>query len=335
MPATPTPHDALVKVIFSQLAHAAGLLCAVLPPPMVARMDFSSLVLRPGSFVNRLLRARHTDLLFSVKVAGQEVLIYILFEHQGTVDALMALRLLQYMARIWERHTQNHPEAQRLPPIVPVVLHHSKVGWSASTTFEGLLDVDEETLAALGEHTVRMRFVLDDISLASDETLRGRAMTALGRLALWCLRHGREPDELMARLRSWRKVLAEVRRAPNGREALFVVWKYIADAYLQKGGHTPQDVLAMLMEAAGEEATEEIMTLSDMLREEGRVEGEQKGLKKGRTEGERKILVKQLRLRFGELSDEVVARVRAAGPKQLERWAERVLTAPSLDEVLG
>ena len=70
-----TPHDALVKVIFSQLTHAAGLLRAMLPPALAARMDFSTLALRPGSFVNRHLWARHTDLLFSVKVAGHEVLI--------------------------------------------------------------------------------------------------------------------------------------------------------------------------------------------------------------------------------------------------------------------
>ena len=234
----------------------------------------------------------------------------------------MALRLLQYMARIWERHLQAH-RGPRLPPIVPVVLHHSKSGWSASTTFEGLLDVDEETRAALGEHTVRMRFVLDDLSLASDEALHGRAMTALGRVALWCLRHGREPDELMARLRGWRDLLAEVRRAPNGREALYAIWQYILDANDKQRRGVPQDVVARLMEAAGEEATEEIMSVADMLREEGK------------REGEREMLMKLLRMRFGELSEGVVARIHAAGSRQLRRWAERVLTAGTLDEVLG
>ena len=70
-------------------------------------------------------------------------------------------------------------------------------------------------------------------------------------------------------------------------------------------------------------ARKEIMSVADMLREEGR------------KEGERTILLKQLRLRFGELSDAIVARIHAARPKQLERWAERVLTARTLDEVLS
>jgi len=181
---TTTPHDALVKKTFSQIEHAAGLFHVVLEPAIVARVDLSTLVLCDGSFVDQLLHSRHTDLLFSVNIAEQKVLIYVLFEHQSTVDALMPFRLLQYMVRIWERHHQDHPQDKRLPPIVPVVLHHSRSGWSGSTTFEGLLAVDEATLEALGEHTVRMRFVLDDISKVTDEAIKGLPMTALGRVVL-------------------------------------------------------------------------------------------------------------------------------------------------------
>src|SRR5690348_952950 len=125
---TTTPHDSLVKRTFSQIEHAAGLLRVVLPPAITARIDLSTLALCPGSFVDALLGGRHTDLLFTVDVAGQEVLIYLLFEHQSTVDPLMPFRLLQYMVQIWERHLQAHPDDRRLPPIVPVVLHHSRSG---------------------------------------------------------------------------------------------------------------------------------------------------------------------------------------------------------------
>lgn len=55
----------------------------------------------------------------------------------------------------------------------------------------------------------------------------------------------------------------------------------------------------------------------------------------GRAEGEAKILLKQLGKRFGPLSRATRARVEAATAEQLDRWAERVLTEPSLDEVLA
>ncbi|MFT3774167.1 MAG: Rpn family recombination-promoting nuclease/putative transposase [Minicystis sp.] len=300
-PRRTVPHDALVRAAFSQTAHAAGFLLAVLPRAIAARVDFSTLTLRPGSFVDRALRRRHTDLLFSAKLAGREALVYVLFEHQSTVDPLMALRLLLYLTRIWEQVHRAHPKARRLPPIVPVVLHHSPRGWSASTTFEGLLDVDEPTLEALGEHTVRLRFVLDDISTITDGTLRSRVMTALGRLVLFCLRHSREPDELMRRLRQWRDVVAEARRAPNGREALELVWRYIL---LANPRRQPEEVIAHLLEAAGEEAKEEVMTAGEVL------------IERGWKQGQKAMLLKLLQARFGDLPEAAAARIEAATPKQ-------------------
>jgi predicted transposase YdaD len=57
-------HDALFKWTFSQPEHAAGELRAVLPRALVDRIDFSSLELCPGSFVDEAFQDRHTDLLF-------------------------------------------------------------------------------------------------------------------------------------------------------------------------------------------------------------------------------------------------------------------------------
>jgi hypothetical protein len=51
--------------------------------------------------------------------------------------------------------------------------------------------------------------------------------------------------------------------------------------------------------------------------------------------GKREVLLKQLRIRFGELPEAAVARVEAAEPDELEVWVERVLTAKDLHEVFG
>lgn len=62
--------------------------------------------------------------------------------------------------------------------------------------------------------------------------------------------------------------------------------------------------------------------------------GRQEGHKEGRQEGQCDLLTKLLRRRFGALPEHVLARIRSADQAQLERWAERVLTAPTLDAVL-
>jgi hypothetical protein len=54
-----------------------------------------------------------------------------------------------------------------------------------------------------------------------------------------------------------------------------------------------------------------------------------------REEGERRVILRQLRARFGELPAAAVARVEAADVAELERWAERVFAAKTLDQVLA
>ena len=54
----------------------------------------------------------------------------------------------------------------------------------------------------------------------------------------------------------------------------------------------------------------------------------------GQKEGERALLLRQLRTRFGELPATTVARVEGAEIALLERWGERVLSAKTLAEVL-
>ncbi|MDD5037281.1 MAG: Rpn family recombination-promoting nuclease/putative transposase [Methylococcaceae bacterium] len=63
---------------------------------------------------------------------------------------------------------------------------------------------------------------------------------------------------------------------------------------------------------------------------EGRQEGQQEGRQEGRQEGEQVLLLRQLKRRFGPLPEGVEQRLAQATTDQLERWAERVLEAPTL-----
>ena len=57
------------------------------------------------------------------------------------------------------------------------------------------------------------------------------------------------------------------------------------------------------------------------------------GRREGRVEGERTVLERQLRRRFGALSPTIGARLGGASTADLEAWAENVLDAATLDEV--
>lgn len=136
---TNIPHDALFKGVFEKPEHAAAELRHVLPRELASSIDWSSLALEPGSFVDEELANQHSDLLFSAaaQASGERVLVYLLFEHQSSNDPKMALRLLGYMVRIWSRFTRTHP-TEPLPLIIPAVLAQVPGGWSAPTRFSEL-----------------------------------------------------------------------------------------------------------------------------------------------------------------------------------------------------
>lgn len=86
---------------------------------------------------------------------------------------------------------------------------------------------------------------------------------------------------------------------------------------------------AILDADVGEDVREVAMGLRQLWEEPARAEGEARG----ETLGQARILLKQLRLRFGELPEDAVARVEAASIADFDPWADRVLTAEALDAV--
>ncbi len=300
----------------------------VLPAALSASIAWETLEALPGSFVDTELKDRHADLLFGVTLSGREARIHVLYEHQSAPHGLMAFRLVAYSVRIWEAWLKVHPDARTLPAIVPVVLHHGMRGWTAARALEELYDLDDETREAAGEHLLRMRFALDDLGAQSDEALRARAMSALGRLSLYCFRHAREPEALVRELGAWVELMLEVRAAPNGGAALGSILRYIVMVHPEP----PEVVLPQLERALGDSRLKEtLMTCGEILMQRGEARGEARG----ELQATRRLLKRQLGLRFGPLPESVDARIEAADVPTLETWADRVLTAASVDDVLG
>ncbi len=73
------------------------------------------------------------------------------------------------------------------------------------------------------------------------------------------------------------------------------------------------------------------MTTAQELIREGERIGEQRGAQRGRAD----MLLRQMERRFGSVASVTVERVRAASITHLDGWADRILTASSLEEVLG
>lgn len=108
--------------MFSQPVHAGGLLRTALPEKIWRRIDWQTLRHHVPSAIDAALRESAADVLMSARLEGRTVLIYLLLEHQSSIDVRMPFRLLQYMTRTWERHLEDLPHGALLPPILPVVV---------------------------------------------------------------------------------------------------------------------------------------------------------------------------------------------------------------------
>ncbi|HEX8436453.1 Rpn family recombination-promoting nuclease/putative transposase [Archangium sp.] len=106
------PHDLFARYTFGHPERAAAELRAVLPAHVVSEVDWASLRREPGSVVDAELRETESDLLFTARLrTGHPLLLYVLLEHQSSVERWMALRMLRYVVRQLERWRQEHPES--------------------------------------------------------------------------------------------------------------------------------------------------------------------------------------------------------------------------------
>ncbi|HSN98238.1 MAG TPA: Rpn family recombination-promoting nuclease/putative transposase, partial [Candidatus Nanopelagicales bacterium] len=265
-PAAPaqTPHDGLFHFTFSQVEHAAPALQAVLPASLAAQIDFSTLRVERGHFVDPKLHERRADLLYSATVGKREALIYLLFEHQSYVDGMLLLRLMEYMTRIWRAWLKEHPTATRLPLLVPVVLHHSRTGWTAPRRFEELLDIDQALRAAMGELIPRFGFVLDDISHADEDDLAQRPITPLGRVVIQLFQSSWMQAALLDRIGRWSVDLRAVAAPPNGPDAMLAIMEYLHSVTRKNRA----EVVMAMREALGADVADRIIHVKEYIREE-------------------------------------------------------------------
>ena len=185
------PHDRFFRETFSRREVAEGFLRSYLPPEVVEGIDWASLEIAKGSFVEKALRSHFSDLLYSVCHGGKAVKIYLLLEHKSHPDAWVPLQLLRYQVRIWELHRKQKPK-EPLPPILPLVLYHGAERWQTPDRFHALFGGIDEALSA---YVPDFRHELCDLSLPEPKRIRG---AVLSRLVLLALKHIFDPHPKQA-----------------------------------------------------------------------------------------------------------------------------------------
>ena len=69
--------------------------------------------------------------------------------------------------------------------------------------------------------------------------------------------------------------------------------------------------------------------------EEIRRESTEKAKKEGKKEGQVNLLTKQLKLKFGSFPSKYHTMIQAADFRIIEGWAEKILTANTIEDIFG
>jgi hypothetical protein len=162
---------------------------------------------------------------------------------------------------------------------------------------------------------------------AESHVLLRRDVGVFAQVVLLLLKEARQED-FLARLKGIARRLKAVLSAPGGRRRFRMLVQYLLRMNRQNSEGVVKRVMAALPESRSE-----VLSAAEQLEARGFVKGRAKGRAEGRAQA-RSLVRRQLERRFGPLPPRALARLAAADGATLETYADRLLTAPTLADVL-
>lgn len=259
------PHDGIFKVCMSNLAIAEDFLRIHLPAAIQQQLDFTTLNLSSGSFVDEDIKQYCSDIVYSLKnTQGKDCYIYCLVEHQSSVDPLMPFRLLRYCLAVMQRHIDRHKTKKPLPLVVPLLFYHGVKRPYPHTHKMRFVDCFENV--KLAEWLYHGPFPLVDITVIPDEEILTHRSVALLEAVQ---KHIQVRDDLLEVASLFSQALV----ASKPPRELFRQLVY----YISRVGEV-SDQKKFLEDITQTEQNyrEDVMTIAQQLRQEGLQQGEQR-----------------------------------------------------------
>jgi hypothetical protein len=304
-------HDHAYKALFSHPEMVRDLLDGFVAADWVAQLDYASLEKVNSTYVTDDLRGRSDDLVWRVKWCGDWIYVYLLMEFQSTVDPSMAVRMMAYVALLYQDLIKAKQLIDgRLPRVLPLVLYNGFVRWYAKDEVSALIHREPRALDAFQPY---LRYLLiDERQYRESELAHMRNLAA----ALFQLERADTRASIEDALSNMHQQLQAPERSGLRRTFDTCFTRIIVPRLARAKGNP-----------VFSRSPEEIADMYARWQEQDKLEG--------RREGECRILLRQLEIRFGALPDNVRTRVSDAALEQLEGWAERVVTVDSLNAVFA
>ncbi|EWY42863.1 hypothetical protein N825_02055 [Skermanella stibiiresistens SB22] len=320
-------HDQFAKYLLDQPGIADAFLRERLPAAVSANLSDAVAVDRSESFVDAALRERRGDRVYSLGTrAGDPLLAWAVVEHKSQPDGNALPQLLTHVSgaavKGAVRRVLPDGGVWMVPiPVFAIILYHGTRKWSLPTRLLDAYGVPEGMTEA---GLLDFRYVLIDLETIADDDLSRHPDLQAGLLVLKYAGHDADPRETLERLLTI-----------GAGAGLMVVMALVRYLFLAADSLDRAHLKMVLGRIVPEESE---MIMSNALREymaEARAEGVLVGEAKGKAEGKAEMLLRLLGRRFGPLPPETANRIRAASIEELDRWAETIFDARTLDAVFA
>ncbi|MEZ6087882.1 MAG: Rpn family recombination-promoting nuclease/putative transposase [Pirellulaceae bacterium] len=267
-----SPHDRLINQTLQQLDAARTLLANHLPHEVVRDLKLSTLARVDTSFIDRNLKRRFADRLFSIEVSDEVVkslglrtnfiYVLVLIDHKSTDEPWALIQMLGYIVRIWENQLDN---AQPLVPIIPWVIYNGVRPWQTARSLEELIRVP----ANWKRYVPGLELPILDISRMDDATMVGEPVL---QVAFTLLKYGRS-SQLDAVLRPLFQMLSQAISQHQAKDLLDTIKVYVMSVNRVVGEEKLNELVSEFWPVQPEAGS-----IADQLIKKGEVQGEARGV---------------------------------------------------------
>ena len=338
-----TPYDGLYKQLFSHPPMVEALLRGFVHEDWVSALDLSTLEKPNSQYISEELLQRSDDILWRVRLnlpdgRREWLYLYLLIEFQSRSDTWMALRLLTYVCLLYQDLIKSgQVKRGKLPPVFPLVLYNGEKKWQARQEVADLIAAP----GGLARWVPRFRYHLLDEGRVPDEALRRLSNNLLARLIELETR-----ADNAAAVDAATAALIEHLKGPAyaSLRGAFVSFYNRVLFSKRKPGETIEgfDDLQEGRSMLAEKIEQWIRQGEHRGQEQGIAIGQEKGIVIGLDQGRQELLQErradvlcQLQARFGELPTWARERVVGAQHEELKSWIYAVVTAETLEGVIG
>lgn len=333
--------DKLAKWMFKNPEILRGLVL-MLTSDIVEHIDFEQAKVVSPDIVDNTLRESVSDMVFTVPYRdaskGDALTIYILLEHQSTVDRTMGYRLLSYMCQIWYAQLKQldnagvKPSQQRLQPILPIVFYTGQKRWKTPVTLNAVMDVPDQMapyVPTFETHFLGVKHIDTEELIQTDHPLTW-LMTVLQK------EHDDE-QSMQAALETALTELDKIRSEDPILHRNAMMYLSLIVRCRRDESEQPQLLRMINTHTADEEVERIIMTGIEALIQQGKNEGLQQGIEQGKAQRiyeKRTDVLKLVRHRFTDISDTVLNEISGIDDLvHLNDLFDQVLTADSFDDI--